>query len=306
MDAVVMHWLHHRPGDFRVVRHRDGRLVGVVLMLELAEASPQARAGDPAVARLWTHVQQQREPLPGGSVWCCRLMVDAHGDALPLPTVTLSGMWLTQRTLTHPRADWNLALHHNTDAMAPLYGAMTRLNWAHRCPALDDVMDGQHHGAFVRDCVREPIGPQWRPAAPVPLPGQAPPLGRDDFTQAVREALRQCQRDEALVTNPLCHSALVQQAVESAQPHGECAVLRQLLTEGVQALGTHPADLKFHRALQATWLVPGAKQEAVAADLGLPFNTYRYHLARGAERLAQVLWPRELLARQVRGAGIEG
>jgi hypothetical protein len=58
----------------------------------------------------------------------------------------------------------------------------------------------------------------------------------------------------------------------------------------------HPADRKFHQALRRTWLVPGAKQEAVAEDLGLPFTTYRYHLARGAERLSELLWQRELRA----------
>ena len=38
----------------------------------------------------------------------------------------------------------------------------------------------------------------------------------------------------------------------------------------------------------------GATQERVAEELGLPFNTYRYHLARGTDRVVEALWQREL------------
>jgi hypothetical protein len=117
----------------------------------------------------------------------------------------------------------------------------------------------------------------------------------DEFTDAVREALRQYGRDEALAASPLRRCAWLGAHAEAA---ASVDTLREALAAAVQALARHPADLKFHRALQRTWLTPGAKQEAVAAELGLPFNTYRYHLARGAERVAQALWLQEQLARQ--------
>jgi DNA-directed RNA polymerase specialized sigma24 family protein len=75
--------------------------------------------------------------------------------------------------------------------------------------------------------------------------------------------------------------------------------LREHLHQAVQALAEHPADAKFHHALRLTWLDPGASQERVAQELGLPFNTYRYHLARGTDRVVQALWQRELQAMPV-------
>jgi hypothetical protein len=170
---------------------------------------------------------------------------------------------------------------------------MRRLNWATREPALDEVVDGRLHGAYVRDYITEPIAPEWRPPAPAP---DRPPLpGADEFAQAVRDALRHYGRDEALAASPLLRCAWLGGGDEAP---ADVDALREALAAAVQALARHPADQKFHRALQRTWLTPGAKQEAVAAELGLPFNTYRYHLARGAERVAQALWQAEQLARR--------
>jgi hypothetical protein len=74
--------------------------------------------------------------------------------------------------------------------------------------------------------------------------------------------------------------------------------LRRANALAIDAQAPHPADRKFDDALRLTWLDPGAKQEAVAATLGLPCNTCRYRLARGADRVARLLWQREDLARR--------
>jgi len=292
LTGIARHWLQHRPQDFSLVRHRDGRLSGVLLALELTDIAPGTLAADTAAARCWDYVQRSRPPRVGGSACCIRIALDATSDELPNPTATLAGIWLTRRTLLDARAEWNLFLHHNAAAMSKVFALMTRLNWAHRETALDDVLDGRHYGAFVRDYVRDPIGPEWRPAS-VPSANDSPLLDRDGFTQAVRDALRNFTRDEALAVNPLRQG----RAFARDGAPAELPTLRAALTDVIEALAAHPADMKFHRALRLTWCVPGAKQEAVAASLGLPFNTYRYHLARGAERVAQILWQRELLAR---------
>ena len=294
MATITAHWVRHRPQGFLLVRHRDGRLRGVCLVLEMTEIAADVMAADPGVERAWAWVRRTRAPRPGGSACCIRLTLDAALDTLPNPTATLAGgSWLMERSLLDPRAEWNVAFNHNVEVMSRAWPSLRRLNWATREPALDDVVDGQLHAAFVRDYVTEPIAPEWRP--PAPPPDRAPLLGADAFAQAVRDALRQFGRDDALATSPLRHAAWL--AGTGGEPAAVPA-LRAALEAAVQALAAHPADLKFHRALRATWLVPGAKQEAVAAELGLPFNTYRYHLARGAERVAQALWQQELLARR--------
>jgi hypothetical protein len=68
----------------------------------------------------------------------------------------------------------------------------------------------------------------------------------------------------------------------------------RLLRQAVEALRGTPRDEKLYRALQRTYLQPAATQELAAEALGLPFSTYRYHLARGIDRVTQSLWRREL------------
>lgn len=294
MARHVAHWVQHRPQDFMIVRHRTGRLAGLCLALEMTEIEPAVMAADRAVAKAWAYVQRMRAPRPGGSAVCIRLTLDAGLDTLPNPTATLAGgSWLMQRSLLDTRAEWNVAYSHNVEVMDRTWPSMRRLNWATRERDLDDVVDGHLHAAYVRDYVREPIAPEWRP--PAPAPDRAPLPGADAFAQAVRDALRQFSRDEVLATSLLRHCAWLAGEGEAA---ASVPTLRAALEQAVQALATHPADLKFHRALKLTWLTPGAKQEAVAAELGLPFNTYRYHLARGTERVSQALWQAELLARR--------
>jgi len=295
--AAVRHWLAHAPSGFRLVRRRDGGVDGVLLTLELAEIDTRTRDDDPVAARAWRYVQAQRAPRPGGSVWMARLVLDAHGDQLPNATSMLGSTLLVRRLQLQRHAEWSVMWHHNPEEMAALYATMTRFNWLHRVGELDEVIDGRRHGCFVRDLVAEPVPEAWR-AAP---PGAPPLLTQDAFAAAVRDALRHYARDDKLATNPLrrCRS-LAGRNTPDGNTYGASeaplARLREALAQAVQALAAHPADLKFHHALRLTWLDPGSTQERVAEELGLPFNTYRYHLARGTERVVQALWQRELQA----------
>lgn len=288
-EAALAHWLQRAPQGLRAVRRRDGTLDGVILTLDLAALDDATRAADPLVERCWRHVQAVRPPCPGGAVWVVRLLLDAHTDTLPNPTATLGAIWSSSRLLLEPHLDWNLAIHHNPEAMTAAYATFTRFNWAHRRPELDTEVDGRVHGVFTRDLVAEPVPAEWRSAA-AGAPAHADALDRDAFAEAVREALRHYTRDERLAASPLRRCRV---AGGSAQAEAPIGALRELLHEAVQALAAHPADRKFHHALRLTWLDPGPTQERVAEELGLPFNTYRYHLARGTERVVQALWQRE-------------
>ena len=70
--------------------------------------------------------------------------------------------------------------------------------------------------------------------------------------------------------------------------------LRALIEEAVATLAGDPRDAKLARALERTYVKPAPTQEAAAELLGLPFSTYRGHLTRGIERVADRLWQREL------------
>ncbi|HEX6723385.1 MAG TPA: hypothetical protein VF107_17590, partial [Burkholderiaceae bacterium] len=101
-----------------------------------------------------------------------------------------------------------------------------------------------------------------------------------------------CTSDDALAANPLLRTRLLHADRVAAPKPGD---LRELLHEAARTLeqGT-PMDRKLHLAIWHTYLQPAATQERAAELLDLPFNTYRYQLARGTQRITEWLWRREL------------
>jgi hypothetical protein len=116
-------------------------------------------------------------------------------------------------------------------------------------------------------------------------------LSEPDFSACVRQALRDFTRPDALAANPLVRSRLV---AEAPGEGNAAARLQALMREALDTLKGSPRDEKFYRALLYTYFQPVATQETAAERLGLPFNTYRYHLAKGGGRIADWLWRLEL------------
>jgi hypothetical protein len=116
-------------------------------------------------------------------------------------------------------------------------------------------------------------------------------LSHPDFEEAVRRALRDFTRPNALAANPLLRSRV---AAEHAGDAPTAATLQALLREAAETLRANPRDEKLYRALRRTYLEPAATQELAAELLGLPFSTYRYHLTGGIARVTERLWQREL------------
>jgi hypothetical protein len=116
-------------------------------------------------------------------------------------------------------------------------------------------------------------------------------LSQLEFEEAVRRALRDYTRPDALAANPLLRSRL---ARERGEDEPTPATLQALLREAAETLRANPKDDRLYRAVRATYLEPVGTQELAAERLGLPFSTYRYHLAAGIERITAWLWRREL------------
>ena len=75
----------------------------------------------------------------------------------------------------------------------------------------------------------------------------------------------------------------------SADPKLVVAALRAVLTSTIERL-----DLVRDRdLLRETYLTADAKQLAIAERFHMPYSTYRRHLARAAERLAERMWQDE-------------
>lgn len=72
------------------------------------------------------------------------------------------------------------------------------------------------------------------------------------------------------------------------------AALRGLVMEAVAALDGSPKEAKLHRAIYHTYVQPAPTQESAAELIDVPFSSYRRHLKSGIERIADLLWRREV------------
>ena len=171
-----------------------------------------------------------------------------------------------------------------------------------RAADADFEVGGRRYGVFARDWRRSDVS-AWLelmaerelsgdPAALCAEPAAAPllALSQPEFAAATRRALRDLHHGDALAASPLARARVVHE--RAPQPAGEA--LRSLLEEAIDALRADPRDAKPLRALERTFLRPAPTQEAAAELLGLPFSTYRDHLARGIQRVVDWLWQREL------------
>jgi hypothetical protein len=116
-----------------------------------------------------------------------------------------------------------------------------------------------------------------------------PPLDRTRFAAAVRSALPDLHRPDRLAASPLMGSSL------AAGPRGSSTdQLRATIQDAVACLGSEPRGDPLRAVLQRTFIRAAPTQEAAAEVLGLPFSTYRRHLARALEQLTDLLWAVEI------------
>src|SRR4051812_34987406 len=120
--------------------------------------------------------------------------------------------------------------------------------------------------------------------------GHASVLTRSDFSGAIRDALRSYVQTDLLAGNALLEAQVVARGTPgTATPQA----LKALLAETAESLFAGGRDQKVYRGLQLTYFDPAPQQEAAAGRRGLPFTTYRRHLAGGIERLTEWLWQQE-------------
>jgi DNA-directed RNA polymerase specialized sigma24 family protein len=151
---------------------------------------------------------------------------------------------------------------------------------------------GREQHLFGRDWRRQSVD-QWvqervRAVAPVAAWTGARSAGGDlpraAFEEGVIEALRTWHAPREFATSVLLHSHLVPPG--SADP---VADLRGAITAALDALQVDPAGVKAHDALIATYIAAPRTHKAAARRLGVPYGTYRRHLALARERLIEQL-----------------
>jgi hypothetical protein len=114
-------------------------------------------------------------------------------------------------------------------------------------------------------------------------------LDRERFAMVVREALRLCDRPDLLNASPLCTSPLLVGRTKERSVLAGGPALSAFLRDECRRLFTSPRDQILDRVMERTFFHPACKQEAIAADLGLTYSTYRRYLARAVARLVDAL-----------------
>jgi hypothetical protein len=297
--AIAAHWLERQPAGFYVFRGRGSELLGFAAQIALHEAGADDVAYDPAARAVWAHAQRHAPPRPGDEVLLARFLVDRDAYQAPSRSFNVVTGRSMQEWLGRQRLSWYYIPAADPEAMAPLMDYI----YFDRAPDADYEVGGHDYGVFARDW-RRVGGVEWleRMAGrelgdDAAMPdserenGPVLALSQQEFADAVRRALRDLHRPDALAANPLAGTRVVRdRGDESPAPEA----LRELLHEAVDALRDDRRDEKLVRALECTYLRPAPTQEAAAELLGLPFSTYRGHLTRGVQRVVDWLWQREL------------
>lgn len=68
------------------------------------------------------------------------------------------------------------------------------------------------------------------------------------------------------------------------------AALRSLIEEALDTLKQSQKDEKYYRAVHTTYIKQTPSQAVAAERLDVPFSTYRRHLKRGIDQVAEKLW----------------
>jgi hypothetical protein len=307
-------WWDQDPSAWMIVKDRTAPASSSLRAAMALTALPEPGSPldvDPAVAAARTRLGRHPPVRPGERVTYVRWWLDAETYQKPSPAQSLLAVQLTRHYLTTPGLAVSFVPTADPDTWL---GPMTYTD-QNPMPEADFALGRLRYSVFGHDWRAVPPA-RWlalmseRETArePVPVgaerPGEAAllALSRQEFAQAVRSLLRDLQRPDRLVHNPLLRCRLVEVRLpateEGADPRPEArlAALREVLQEGLTTLQASPRDAKGFRALRRTYLAPAPSQEVAAQVLGLPSSTYRRHLSAGLQALTNILWERELHA----------
>lgn len=287
--AWARFWLREQPEQWTVFEDAVGHRTGACFTgrLEPLGSPPHP---DPLAAAMLEEVSTIRPPEPGEVVLTQWVLVDGN-DPHRVLVVSDQAAATALRAWQVRGLGWVVFATSIEERWAPMWTYIGFERLATRTVA------GRDYAIWARDFSRSPFS-DWLAALAVTEldeTGTAPPpvaapvaLSRADFGDAVRRLLKDLHDPVRLRRSPLLDSRL---AVPGDDP---AATLVGHLRRAVRCVGEAPRMQSAARVLDRTFLRPAGSQEKAAEVLGLPFSTYRRHLAAGVERLEALLWDWEL------------
>ncbi len=299
---VFEHWMVRQPAALMIVRDSGQKPIGLMLRLSIREIDAEDIAVDPWIKRCMDWVAQQGGLRPAEKGMIFRTWLDAENYHGISTVQSLCFVNAVQTYLSTPKLALSLFACSAPDFWKPLFAYAE----IHHVPELDITIGGKAFAMFGHNWRTMPpmlwldvLAKREVGAAPDTEPVtntvQLVALSEQDFAQALRDALRDYAREDALRNNPLMRCRFVQEVAGSTATENErLNVLRSAINRCVDALTSNPRDAKLARALQITYIEPAPTQEIASERLDIPFSTYRRHLQTGIARVAEMLWAREV------------
>jgi hypothetical protein len=296
---IARYWLRRQPEGFLAYRDLAGDTFGFMAQLAIQEATAEDIAVDPAIPAALAFAARHGPARPGEEIVYLRFWMHRDVHQRVSPAVNLTAINSSISWTSHPNLAWNFLATSDPAFLEPQFTSVHI--W--RAPDADFAVGGRRYGVFAHDWRVEPAVVWMATKADLAVttdPVLDPPdtgasrlriLSQPEFAEATRQALRDYTCPDRLATTPLMQSRLL--AGSSSAP-ADPAALQGLLRDAIASLTANPRDAKLHRALWHTYIEPAPTQEQAAELLDLPYNTYRYHLAKGIARVTDWLWRREL------------
>ncbi|MEL6615252.1 MAG: ATP-binding protein, partial [Bacteroidota bacterium] len=294
---ILARWLHVRPEGAEVYRDASGHPKGFLYSVALHEATDADRAADPGTRAASGAVGDLRRDE---QAWLFRFWMDAEAHQGISVVQSLAFASTVRAYLTTP----SLAASYLATTAPDLWGTILSFAGLREAPEATYSVGEQAATVYAHDWRAEPPG-AWLDALSLRTPQAAPPqppaprdpvvvLSRDAFDRAVHDALRDYARPHKLRDSPLLQSRLVREGLASgADAVDRAERLRALLAEAAQPLAESPREAPYFRALEAAYLNPAPTQALAAERIDVPFSTFRRHLGRGMDHVAEELWRRE-------------
>jgi AAA ATPase domain len=300
---IAEHWLRRQPQGFHVIRGVGAGLLALVATIALDEPSPMDMEADPAVRAAWEFARRRGPLRAGERMLHHRFHIASDVYQQVSPAINLLATMVTVAPMKEARPAWTFITFAEAEPWQPIMGYIN----FERADEAGFIVGDHRYAVFAHDWRVQTFDAWWEREAEISLarepepelsirPNTAPLVvfSESEFSECVRQALRDYTSPAALSASMLLRSRVV---IDVAGGEAAVASLRALLREAVERLGTVTRDAKFYRALLYTYIQPAESQERAAERLGIPFGTYRYHLAQGTARVVAWLWQRELYGR---------
>ncbi|MEV6492723.1 ATP-binding protein, partial [Actinoplanes sp. NPDC051633] len=282
--AYAREWFAERPGGASVLRTTQG--VGGFVYHTFCPSGSTLDDRDPVVRAVLAHIAATAPLRPGEQVDIARFLSGRDGSQSDQYAVFVGSVSSIIEWCGRPLA-WGLITTVDPDFWGPFFDYLAFRE------VLEVTFDGRRHVVYGNDFRRFPVD-AWlelmnerEQSGGSGLPPQSMrrplPLSREEFGAAVRAALPLLHRPERLASCALAGTSL------GADP----AAVRSAVRAAVDGLAELPRGDRLRSVLQRTYLSPAPSQEAAAEVLGLPFSTYRRHLAKAVDELTDRLWVTE-------------